>query len=111
MIWPFLIFLGVGAVGLAAFWDDIREAVLALARGWVRDNLGARAEHLLVEAVVMLDLVVSGFRSFVRRTIFAKTQHRSRAAVCVEEVPLEDMPDEVVEEIENEGALVHVYDT
>ncbi len=93
----------------SAFWDEIREWAVDKAQGWVLRNLGERAAMALVEAIVVLDRVMTAGRRMVRRAVYgrlagAKGRHR----VVTEEVPESDLPESIRSELQG-GSLQHAY--
>lgn len=109
---PLLILLGAavlggGAVAIAC-WDDLREWALDTACSWCRRHLGQRAEAVLREVIVELDRVAVGARRAVRR-LFARDRQGRVREVCTEEVPLEDLPDDIRDRLRGES-LRHAWE-
>lgn len=103
---PLLLLLGAavtgGAVAVACCWDEVREWALDRACTWCRRHLGAPAEDLLREVIVELDRVVVGARRAVRR-LFARDRQGRVREVCTEEVPLEDLPEDIRHTLHHQG--------
>lgn len=111
-MWEYIIAAGIGFLAAAltiTFWDKIKRWLDTIVADKIEKVFGIGARKRLHHAVAIVDRVATGIRERVFVYVGKKTGNEYEKYIEKQVVVISDVEDEVVQEIDEKGAVIQEF--